>query len=80
MDRNFAELKLQMHNEIVEAKTAACEALELAQQSEAKAAEALRTAVQCKEAVKLANEQRDYMKYQFEESQSEKNYKKKGTA
>ena len=73
MDRNFAELKLQMHDEIAEAKTAACEALELAQQSDAKAAEALRTAVQCKEAVKLANEQRDYMKYQFEESQSEKN-------
>ena len=26
MDRNFAELKLQMHDEIAEAKTAACEA------------------------------------------------------
>ena len=75
MDRNFTELKLQklMHNEIADVKTATCTALELAQQSEAKAAEALRTAVQCKEAVKLANEQRDYMKYQFEGSQGEQN-------
>ena len=75
MDRNFTELKLQklMHNEIADVKTATCKALELAQQSEANAAEALRTAVQCKEAVKLANEQPDYIKYQFEGSQGEQN-------
>ena len=45
IDSHFADLNLLLHNEIAKAKTAACEHLELDQQSEAKAAEALGTAV-----------------------------------
>ena len=45
IDSNFADLNLLLHNEIAKAKTAVCEHLELDQQSVAKAAEALGTAV-----------------------------------
>ena len=74
INRNYNELKVQLQADIDEAKADAREAVQIAQQCKAEAAEAAEAklyAKECKDAAVIAEQNFDRLEFQYEDAQVE---------